>query len=64
MFYRSFAMLVALVSFNCFSSVQLRVPDSVDLLSVNMSEPTTEGGFFQFQNYTARKWYQPNCIPV
>lgn len=46
MFYRSFAMLAALVSFNCFSSVQLRVPDSVDLLSVNMSEPKTEGGLF------------------
>jgi len=39
-------MLAALVSFNCFSSVQLRVPDSVDLLSVNMSEPKTEGGLF------------------
>ncbi|MBE3657479.1 hypothetical protein BOO92_12415 [Vibrio navarrensis] len=46
MFYRSFAMLVALVSFNCFSSVQLRIPDGVDLLSVNMNTPKTEGGLF------------------
>ncbi|MFH4663453.1 DUF2057 family protein [Vibrio cidicii] len=46
MFYRSFAMLAALVSFNGFSSVQLRIPEGVDLLSVNMSEPITEGGLF------------------
>ncbi|WP_226980252.1 DUF2057 family protein [Vibrio navarrensis] len=39
-------MLVALVSFNCFSSVQLRIPDGVDLLSVNMNTPKTEGGLF------------------
>ncbi|KGK13576.1 DUF2057 family protein [Vibrio navarrensis] len=46
MFYRSFAMLAALVSFNGFSSVQLRIPDGVDLLSANMNTPKTEGGLF------------------